>query len=60
MAFLKLCNDLQRSSRIKRFVTGEEYFDAGAKHNPLIKKYPELLESWKHDKGNKGVTIVEL
>ncbi len=54
------CRKLVEGNHIRRFVTGEEYFNMGSKHNPLIRKYPELMDTWRHDRGNKGVTIVEI
>ena len=43
---------------ISNYMTGEQYFEYGAKHNPLLKKYPELQETWNQDRGNKGITLI--
>lgn len=45
---------------IKNFITGEQHFEFGARHNHLLKKYPELEENWVQDRGNPGITFVEL
>ena len=45
---------------IKNYMTGEEHFEYGARHNYLLKKYPELSDTWHSDRGNPGITFIEL
>lgn len=51
---------LAANGQIRKFVTGEEHFNFAGKRNPLLTKYPELLDTWKSDRGNPGITFIEL
>ena len=56
----QLLFDLKKSGAIKKYVTGEKHFEYAGKRNPLLRKYPELKEYWKTDRGNPGMTFVEI
>ena len=45
---------------IRNYMTGEQYFERGARHNYLLRRYPELKETWISDRGNPGITFIEL
>jgi hypothetical protein len=45
---------------IRNYLTGEQHFERGATHNYLLRKFPELKETWKSDRGNPGITFIEL
>jgi hypothetical protein len=49
-----------QKGEIRNYLTGEQHFDQGARHNYLLRKYPELKETWISDRGNPGITFIEL
>ncbi len=51
---------LRSSGTIRNYITGEKHFEFAGKRNPLLRKYPELSETWITDRGNPGITFVEL
>lgn len=51
---------MREQGLIKNYQTGEEYFQFAGGRNYLLRKYPELKETWNADRGNKGMTLIEL
>jgi high-affinity K+ transport system ATPase subunit B len=46
--------------QIKMYITGEEHNEFAGSRNYLLNKFPELVETWTSDRGNKGITFIEL
>jgi hypothetical protein len=59
-AVLKRLRAWQTKGEISSYMTGEQHFDRGARHNYLLRRYPELKSTWKSDRGNPGITFIEL
>ena len=59
-AVIRNLKTLKERGLIANYMTGEQHFEFGARQNYLLTKYPELQETWKQDRGNKGITFVEL
>ena len=59
-AVIKHLNSMKLSGDVASVLSGEDHFQYGASQNHLLRKYPELRDSWKSDRGNKGITFVEL
>ena len=45
---------------IKTFITGEQHNEFAGGRNYLLNKYPELKSTWVEDRGNPGITFIEL
>lgn len=56
----ELLNDMWKSGQIKKIVTGEDYSKSSAPGKELIRRYPALKDSENSDRGNRGITFVEL
>lgn len=59
-AVLSRLKALKGQGIVKLYLTGEAHFEYGARQNPLLRKYPELQQDWIKDRGNRGITLVEL
>lgn len=59
-ALLIRLRKLKEESHIKTFVTGEAHNAFAGSRNYLLNKYPELKETWVGDRGNPGITFIEL
>ena len=51
---------LEEDGAIRRFVTGEGHGFHARSRNYLLKKYPDLQDTWHQDRNNPGITFVEL
>lgn len=51
---------MKNKGEIKSFITGEQHNEFAGSRNYLLNKYPELKETWITDRGNKGITFIEL
>ena len=59
-ALLNRLRSLKDEAHIKTFITGEEHYRFAGSRNYLLNKYPELKETWAEDRGNPGITFIEL
>ncbi len=50
----------KKKGEIRNYLTGEQHFEHGARHNYLLRRYPQLNETCKSDRGNPGITFIEL
>jgi DNA-nicking Smr family endonuclease len=50
----------KEKKRIKNVITGEQYSVSERSGQALLKQYPQLKQSRKTDRGNPGITFVEL
>ncbi|RLD22021.1 MAG: hypothetical protein DRI69_02480 [Bacteroidetes bacterium] len=60
IALLGRLQMLKEEAHIKTFITGEEHNTFAGSRNYLLNKYPELKETWIEDRGNPGITFIEL
>jgi uncharacterized Zn finger protein (UPF0148 family) len=51
---------MKAKDQIRSYVTGEQHNEFAGSRNYLLNKYPELKEDWIGDRGNPGITFVEL
>lgn len=51
---------MEEKGEIRRYITGEDHFKYAGKRNYLLNKYPELRETWNSDRGNPGITFIEI
>ncbi len=59
-ALLIRLRTLKNEAKIKTYVTGEEHNEFAGSRNYLLNKYSELKETWIEDRGNPGITFIEL
>ena len=59
-ALLDRLRSLKSDGHIKTYITGEEHNEFAGSRNYLLNKYPELKETWSKDRGNPGITFIEL
>jgi len=59
-ALLNRLQSLKSDGHIKAYITGEEHNEFAGSRNYLLNKYPELKETWIEDRGNPGITFIEL
>lgn len=59
-ALLSKLRSLKNDGNIKMYITGEEHNEYAGGRNYLLNKYPELKETWKEDRGNRGITFIEI
>ena len=59
-ALLYRLRGLKKDANIKSYTTGEEHNEFAGSRNYLLNKYPELKETWTEDRGNPGITFIEL
>jgi high-affinity K+ transport system ATPase subunit B len=59
-ALHNLLRTMKIKGQIKMFITGDEHNEFAGGRNYLLNKYPELKETWTSDRGNKGITFIEL
>jgi len=59
-ALLNRLKAMRNDNRIKKIITGEHHNEFAGSRNYLLNKYPEFKETWIEDRGNPGITFIEL
>ena len=59
-SLLTRLNTLKNNNQVKSIITGEQHNEYAGSRNYLLNKYPELKSTWIEDRGNPGITFIEL